>query len=63
MQQMLQEQETRLKEVFTTQISALAASINTLMQVSNRLLTFTVSTGHAGKLRNGLCNSIPEKIC
>lgn len=36
-QQMLQEQENRLKEMFTTEISALTASISVLMQVSHRV--------------------------
>lgn len=51
-QQMLQEQENRLKAVFTTQISALAATINILMEVSNNPSDLGVSLGHVSTLHN-----------
>ena len=44
MRQMLQEQENRLKEGFTIQFTALAASINTsILQVSVKLSALPVS--------------------
>lgn len=36
-EQLLQKQEVRLKEAFSSQIAALVATINTLVQVSNKL--------------------------
>lgn len=51
-EELLQQQENRLKEAFLTHIAALTATINTLMQVSNKLpeQIQTVCTAHACSL-------------